>query len=97
MSGELLIFDTNQQFATHSTETHLPKVPDARNPAASALLAIGSVRKALPSLGGARLLSRDGSVLWTQCERESLRKLELLEGFGSDDDMLDQFRPQPEL
>jgi hypothetical protein len=37
------------------------------------------------------------SVLWTQCERESLRKLELFECFGSNDDVLDQFRPQPEL
>ena len=30
-------------------------------------------------------------------ERESLRKLELPECFGSNDDVLDQFRPQPEL
>ena len=66
-------------------------------PAAGALSAIrfplGKPRR--PAAEPARC--RDGSVLWTQCERESLRKLELLEGFGSDDDMLDQFRPQPEL
>ena len=36
-------------------------------------------------------------VLETRCERESLRKLELPECFGSNDDVLDQFRPQPEL
>jgi hypothetical protein len=40
---------------------------------------------------------RDGSVLWTQFERESLRNLEFPECFGSNDDVLDQFRPQPEL